>query len=56
MGGLGARGGVIISRARMEKIGGGGTAHFGVDDDGTEAWAEGVYHQRQESRSWYEAA
>ncbi|KAJ1634758.1 hypothetical protein T492DRAFT_864597 [Pavlovales sp. CCMP2436] len=26
----------IISRKRMENIGGGGTAHFGADDDGTE--------------------
>ncbi|KAJ1617763.1 hypothetical protein T492DRAFT_917379 [Pavlovales sp. CCMP2436] len=27
---------VIISRVRMENVGGGGTAHFGADDDGTE--------------------
>jgi hypothetical protein len=47
---------VIIARARMENIGGGGAAHGGADDDGTEEWAEGVYHQRQETRSWHEAA
>ncbi|KAJ1640078.1 hypothetical protein T492DRAFT_855404 [Pavlovales sp. CCMP2436] len=29
---------VIISRARMENIGCGGTAHFGADNDGTETW------------------
>ncbi|KAJ1631293.1 hypothetical protein T492DRAFT_870203 [Pavlovales sp. CCMP2436] len=40
----------------MENIGGGGTAHFGADDDGTEAWDEDAYHQRQESRSWLDAA
>ncbi|KAJ1640981.1 kinase-like domain-containing protein [Pavlovales sp. CCMP2436] len=33
-----------------------GTAHFGADDNGTETWAEGAYHQRQETRSWHEAA
>ncbi|KAJ1641051.1 hypothetical protein T492DRAFT_853717 [Pavlovales sp. CCMP2436] len=32
---------VIIARARMENIGGGGAAHGGADDDGTEEWAEG---------------
>ncbi|KAJ1623151.1 hypothetical protein T492DRAFT_884069 [Pavlovales sp. CCMP2436] len=47
---------VIIARARMENFGGGGTAHFGADNDDTEAWAEGAYHQRQETRSWHEAA
>ncbi|KAJ1632531.1 hypothetical protein T492DRAFT_868259 [Pavlovales sp. CCMP2436] len=37
-------------------IGGGGAAHGGADDDGTEEWDEGVYHQRQETRLWHEAA
>ncbi|KAJ1627124.1 hypothetical protein T492DRAFT_877251 [Pavlovales sp. CCMP2436] len=32
--------------AFFENIGGGGTAHFGADNDGTEVWAEGAYHQR----------
>ncbi|KAJ1623644.1 hypothetical protein T492DRAFT_883243 [Pavlovales sp. CCMP2436] len=39
-----------------KNIGGGGTAHFGADDDGTETWADDAYHQRQESRSWHDAA
>ncbi|KAJ1625942.1 hypothetical protein T492DRAFT_879303 [Pavlovales sp. CCMP2436] len=45
-----------IGARALRNIGGGGAAHGGADDDGTEEWAEGVYHQRQETRSWHEAA
>ncbi|KAJ1620607.1 hypothetical protein T492DRAFT_888389 [Pavlovales sp. CCMP2436] len=38
---------VFIARARMENIGGGGAAHGGADDDGTEEWTEGLFNEKK---------